>query len=274
MKPVASTMLPWAALAALVAPASAAEVVLPAVQTGGFYASGGAQNLPSFQNYFVGYGTSPGLPRTPERRSFFVFDLPPVPGAVVTSATLTLRLPFGGLIYGKGPGTPGVDDPIPSDPTETFALGLLPVSPAVVLSPSLTLAEGMTLFALMDDLPAATPTVFMPGTVLPDPGDGGGAVVKIALDGAGLAAVNAGPGLFLLSGWMPSWSEDLRLSPTPPPLYFEASELIFGLTDVHLMPGVLNPTLELTLSAVPELPSWALWCIGAALLACRRQPRG
>jgi hypothetical protein len=273
MKPVPSSWLLSVALAALAGPASAADLVLPAVQTGGFYASGAAQNLPAFQNYFVGYGTSPGLPRTPERRSFFVFDLPPIPGAVVSSATLTLRLPFGGLIYGKGPGTPGVDDPIPSDSSETFAVGLLPVSPAVVLSPSLTLAEGMTLFALMDDLPAAPPTVFTPGTVLIDPGDGGGAVISIALDGTGLAAINAGPGLLLLSGWMPSWSEDFRLSPTPPPLYFESSELIFGLTDVHVMPGVLNPTLELTLAAVPELPSWVLGCCGAVLLRCRRQRR-
>src|SRR5688572_24622551 len=53
----------------------AAVVSIDALQTGGFYADGSADNTPGFQNYFVGYGTTPGFGRTPERRSFFWFSL-------------------------------------------------------------------------------------------------------------------------------------------------------------------------------------------------------
>lgn len=160
------------------------------------------------------------------------------------------------------------------DPTETFELGLLPVSAAILLSPTLTLAEGAVLFEMMNDISVASPTAFAPDKVLPDPGDGGPPIVKIMLDAGGLGAINAFAGSKLvLSGWMSSWSEDLRLDPAPPPLYFESSELIFGLTDVHAL-MILNPKLELTLAPVPELSTWALWCLGAAFLKLRCSSKG
>lgn len=248
---------------------SAAGVDLPLVQTGGFFASGVLNNSPTFQNYFVGYGTSPGLPRTDERRSFFVFDVPAFPSdTAITGAVLKLRLPFGGLIFGKGPGDP-LAGPVPSDLTETFALGVVGVPSSVVLSPTLPVAAAVALFAAMDDVMVAAPTVFT-GAGLPPPPDGGPPVVTIVLDGLGLGALEAARGsTVVLTGWMPSWSYDDRLSPTPPPLYFEASELIFGLTDVHVL-AILTPVLTLTLSPVPEPPAPALWIAGLALLAAWR----
>jgi hypothetical protein len=257
-------------VAALLLPAGASALSVSAAQSGGIYASGAYQNAPTFQNYFVGYGTTPGLPRTAERRSFFVFDVPALPpGGHYAAATLKLRLPFGGLVFGKGPGTPGVD-PIADDSFESFALGWLDVPSAVVLSPSLGAAEAAVLFGLMAASPVAAPTSFTPGMVLPPSGDGGPPIVSIALDGAGLAALNlkAG-GSIVLSGWMPSWSEDLRLSPSPPPLFFEASELIFGLTDVHVL-AVLTPKLELAVAVVPELPTAGLLMAGLAVVVGRR----
>jgi hypothetical protein len=254
-------------------PSAGLELELVALQSGGFYADGSADNSPSFQNYFVGYGTSPGLPRTPERRSFFVFELPPLPdGMFIGAATLTLRLPFGGLVFGAGPGVPGVDD-IEPDAEEGFALGLLVVPLPVLLSPALTPPEALGVFELIDALPLAAPMIFSPGMVLPDPGDGGPPLVPIVLDDAGLAALHGAAGASIaFGGWMPSWSEDLRLSPSPPPLYLESSELIFGFTDVHLMP-LLAPVLTLSLVAVPEPRALLLALAGVALLGWRARRR-
>lgn len=249
----------------------AAVTDLPMVQTGGIYASGGLNNSPTFQNYFVGYSTSPGLPRTDERRSFFVFDVPAFPAdTAITGAVLKLRLPVGGLIFGEVPGDP-LAGPVPSDATESFALGVVAVPSAVVLSTALSVPAAIALFAAMDDVMVAAPTVFT-GAGLPPAPDGGPPVVTIVLDGTGLSALDAARGgTVVLTGWMPSWSYDERLSPTPPPLYFEASELIFGLTDVHAV-AILTPVLTLTLSPVPEPKQWMLWAGGLALLAaCRRR---
>ncbi len=55
---------------ALPTAAAALSVELASTQVGGFYADGGHDSLAGFQNYFVGYGTSPGSARTAERRAF------------------------------------------------------------------------------------------------------------------------------------------------------------------------------------------------------------
>lgn len=250
----------------------AAEVTLPAVQTGGFYADGGKNNDPAFQNYFVGYGTTPGFPRTAERRSFFHFDLSSLAGAgPLVSATLHLRLPFGGLIFGKGPGDPFAG-PLPSDPSETFALGVVHVPSAIVTSPALTGPEVMLLFSMLDDFAVAAPTVLVDGVPLPEPGDGGPPIVSIALDGLGLAELSARlGGEIVLSGWMPSWSEDFRIGPGGG--LVEGSELMFGLTDVHAL-DLLRPKLTLGFrdaGVVPLPSSAALAAAALALLAWRRR---
>jgi len=259
----------------LAAPCSAQTIELGAVQTGGFYGGGVApDNKPEFQNYFVGYGTSPGKPRTGERRSFFHFDLSTA-GPGIESAALKLRLPFGGLIFGKGPGDPALG-PVPSDPTEAFAVGVTSFSSAMVTSSGLTGAEADAIFDSFDAAPVAAARLFgVGGPPIPPDLDGKGAEIVIPLSAAGIAALNAkAGGDIVLTGWMPSWSLDTRLSPLDPSEFFEASELIFGLTDVHK--GVPKPILELryAAAAVPEPASAALLLAGLPLLArLRRRPR-
>ncbi len=235
--------------------ARADVVVLEPVQVGGFYAGGASpDNLPSFQNYYVGYGSLTGGGRTPERRSFFHFDLSGVSGDVV-SATLELKLIFGGLIFGKGPGTP--PDPIPSDTFEEFQLGGvfdpgLPVSKFT--STMLTPPEITGIFGAMDDAPIASPLGFtMGGPPPPDP-----IVISLGPAGLTLLEMKAG-GDVVLTGWMPTWSFDSRMFMGG---FVEGSELIFGGTDVHLS-HFPKPVLTITTAAVPEVSASVMLGIAA-----------
>lgn len=259
--------------------ALAADVIeLSAAQAGGYYAGSPPDNLAEFQNYFVGYGTSPGSPRTPERRSFFVFDLAPV-DRTIASASLHLTLKFGGLIYGKGPGDPAAG-PVLDDPVEEFVVGVSPFPTALVTSPGVgadpaTVAD---IFASFAATPVSDPFTFSPATpIMTDPLTGD-AEISIPLTAPGIAALNAASGVsgkIVLTGWMPTWSPDARTAPGDPAKLFEGSELIFGFSDVHsgLVPA---PVLELTLAPVPEPAVWVsmlagLFAVGAA---ARRRPRG
>jgi hypothetical protein len=80
-----------------------------------------------------------------------------------------------------------------------------------------------------------------------------------------LTAAAGGP--IVLTGWMPSWTEDFRVGGMPPSLV-EGSELIWGLTDVHKA-DFPEPTLTIITAAVdaavPEASSWAVWVVGAAV---------
>jgi hypothetical protein len=226
------------------------------VQVGGFYAGGATpDNSPTFQNYYVGYGSLTGGGRTPERRSFFHFSLPGLSGDVV-SATLTLKLVIpGGLKFGKGPGDPA--GPLPDDPFEEFQLGATFFPPSMVTSPTLTFPEITAIFSSFDDAPMAAPYAF----------GGGGAMetVEISLSAPGLTLLETfAGGDVVLTGWMPTWSFDSRIVPgSMPPMFAEGSELIFGLTDVSS--GFAKPVLTIT-TAVPE--AGAAWLLGAAALSC------
>ncbi len=221
-----------------------AEIVeVDVFQTGGFYDGGFVDNSPTFQNYFVGYGTSPGTARTPQRRSFFWFKLDTIPDGGIVSATLSLELPFGGLIFGLGPGTP--PPPPPPDPFEEFSLCAVPFSGEAVTDPTLTLAEADAMFEAFNDVPIADPAVFILDGPPPPP------VIEISIGALGLSFLNARPlPEFVLTGWMPTWSEDLRPGVGGAP-FLEASELIFGLTDVHTG-AVAKPKLTLDITPVPE----------------------
>lgn len=240
--------------------ASAGVVVLDALQTGGFFDTGlGPSNSPTFQNYFVGYGTTPGFERTPERRSFFWFSLPHLSGEIV-SASLHLELPFGGLIFGKGPGDPLSGAFIPSDPVEIFRLSATMVPADIVTSTSLTAAEAKFVFDSFAGPEVAAPVEFHLGGTPPAP------VIEIPFNSLGLSILKStSGGDLVLTGSMPSWSEDSRLAPPgAPTTFFEASELIFGLTDVHTG-AVAKPKLTIVTRAVPEPTGIAMI---AALVSC------
>lgn len=250
-----------------VASTSAADVyTLEPLQVGGFYAGGATpDNSPAFQNYYVGYGSLAGGGRTPERRSFFHFDLSSVSGDIV-SATLELKLVMpGGLKFGKGPGDPAMG-PVPDDPVEDFQLGGIfdPGLPSSkITSPSLTFAEITGIFGALDDAPVAAPYSFVMGS--PPPSES--IVISLTAPGLTLLEMKAGSDV-VLTGWMPTWSFDPRMFMGD---FVEGSELIFGFTDVSA--GFPKPVLTIT-TAIPETTAASMLAVAAALIAgCRFLPR-
>lgn len=275
-----------AALATLTS-ASAETLTIEALQSGGFTATS-AENLPSFQNYFVGSASvagGGGKVKTGERRSFFVFVLPDVPGTV-TGATLTLQLvgkPFDpdpvGLSRGLGPGDfPDVCAPYPSvevckaaieDPVEEFALGIATVPSEFVLDPSLSPAEVLAVWGALKSVPVADPVFFPKGEIYPDE-----AFLPISIPLAEPAlteiATHAGGGTVVLSGWMPSFTPDERV--VPGGVFFEGSEAIFMFSDVH-KEVFAPPTLEIVYLPVPEPRTWLLFSLGLVALLSGRWHR-
>ena len=143
-------------LAVLAFNATASEsLVVESTWVGGLFAAGAKMNDFAHQNYCVGYGTTPGFPRTAERRSFFWFDIPEFEGTVL-SATVTLKLvTTTSLIFGLGPGTP----PGPEH-EETFMMGAIPTSPFSLVEPGLPPSMVSSIFSTMDGTPVADLTVF------------------------------------------------------------------------------------------------------------------
>ena len=242
--------LPSSLLASLLAllppPTMAVTVELPSTQVGGFYADGGHDNLAGFQNYFVGYATTPGSPRTAERRSFFVFDLSGLAGPV-SAASFSLTMPAFGVIG--------------DEPSELFVLSASPVPGAALLDPVVTPGVAAAIFGSL-----GTGTLVAPELGIDVGAPPSGLVLTMALNAVGLAAVNAPHpgGLLVLGGRMASWSFD------PDPLH-EPHELLFGHSDVVFFgtPMVAKPIL--TVTVVPEPAGWALLLAGLALLLAWRR---
>jgi len=179
---------------------------------------------------------------------------------------------FGGLVFGKGPGDPEPGS-VHSDSMEMFQLGMTGIPADMVVSGSLTPEEVAGIFDSLDDMPIAAPYVFMEGAPLPEPPDGKGFEVVIPLDGMGIGALTAAVGgKLVLTGWMPSWSEDARKLPGAAK-YFEASELIFGHSNV-VPDGYPKPLLSIVYAPVPEPGSYAYFAAGLGLLGLlvRRRP--
>lgn len=236
-------------------------------QTGGLYADGTADNDASFQNYFVGYGTSSGSPRTPERRSFFIFDLSGISETILL-ADLSLELTVGGVIFGKDPSD--LDDG--EDDEEIFELSSTPFTSAEILAmpPAAPPFDAGDIFSTFGtpgagdpgigfSEPLADPFVFdKSGSIVP-----GELIISLNADGIAYLNDNLG-GIVVLTGKMASWSEQ--------PEGEEPSELLFGLTDVVAdgsPTGFPIPTLDIT--TVPEPNSIILMLTAGVLLIARRQ---
>jgi hypothetical protein len=226
--------------------AVAKTVAVASTQVGGFYADGTKDNFEGFQNYFVGYGTTPGFARTSERRSFFVFDLGAITGSI-TAATFSLTMPFEGVVG--------------DEPSETFVLSASPVPAATVLATALPPPAAMMVFGSLGTGALVAPELGI--DVGAPPYD---MVLTMSLNEIGLAALNIRPpgGMVVLGGRMASWSFD------PDPMH-EPDELLFGHSDVVFFgtPIVAKPML--TMTVVPEPSAWLLMLSGlAALLSGRR----
>lgn len=257
-------------------PAQAATVSVIATQSGGFGETAAA-NLPSMQNYFVGYASisgAGGKARTEERRSFFVFDIPVLAGPI-TSATLTLELSEFGLARGLGPGAfPGVCAGFPSveeckkgieDPVEEFALGVTDMPSGLVLDPGLSPAMIKSVWEGLVATPAAAPVLFEKGKTPPPGSKPGFFSVEIPLTAAGLLGIETHVGGSLVfTGWMPTWSYDERK--VPGDIFFEGSEAIFMFSDV-LSAKFAPPTLEIVYAPIPEPIAAALLMSGLVVLA-------
>ena len=247
-----------AAWLGLAMPALGTVFTSTSLQVGGFYEGGGKNNDPSFQNYYVGYGTSAGPhSRTLERRSFFWFHVPMLDGPIV-DATLTLKMLVStSLIFGI------TADPAVHDTTEESQLGFTMAPKDVVIDPTITEPTASAIFDSLDDHPIADPYAFSMDEMYAFP-----FAVIVHLNSDGIAWLKAHEGGdVVLSGWMPSWSYDDRMDDTGE--WLEEDELLFGFSDV----GSLVPFPELTISTepVPEPTTLALAaCAGLALLRRRK----
>lgn len=256
-----------ALLAACGAVACASHAAIISVESkwvGGLFAEGAKMNDFAHQNYFVGYGTTPGFGRTAERRSFFWYDIPEFDGDVL-SVTLELKLMFStSLIFGLDPVDPSV-----KDPKESFALGFSPLGPGMFIDPGLTAPEVIGLFGTMDDMKVAPDTDFLSSVPIGLP-----ATVVIPFDDFGKGVVDgATGGPLVLTGWMPTWSHDSRLDGSGG--FLEGSELIFGFSDVTGPSGGLvpKPVLTIEYAPVPEPASILALGAGVAALVKRRRKK-
>lgn len=206
------------------------------IQVGGFYDTGGIDNLPSHQNYYVGYGTVGGV-RSTERRSFFWYHIPSFSGDVVDVTIRLKMLVTTSLVFGISPGDPTVHDTI-----EKFQLGATSLPASVMTDPTLTPTAADAVFDVMDDFPIAPTYDFVAGSIPSVP-----FAVEIHLGAAGLGLVSGHRGAdVVFTGWMPTWSYDARTDGMGH--WLEGDELLFGFSDI---PGLV-PAPELTIYTVPE----------------------
>lgn len=226
---------------------------IDAFQVGGFYASAPPDNAVFFQNYFVGHGTV-ATTTSPERRSFFLFDVPPLlPGEVIVDTTLSIYLP--------------TEFSVPANFTggiEVFLATSTPVPAEVILDPAFYAVPPEDIFATFGDGVPYGDLVF----TLADPPTGPfplEMVMPLSPDAVDDITASAG-GSFVISGKMESYD------PAPGAL----DEIIFSLSDV-VTGGVKTdlpyPFLSITTAFVPEPNSFALALMGIAFSALARRRR-
>ncbi|MFN8221575.1 MAG: PEP-CTERM sorting domain-containing protein [Fimbriimonadales bacterium] len=226
------------------------------LQVGGFYDTGGLDNHIEHQNYYVGYGTVGGV-RSTERRSFFWYHIPEFSGPVLDVSIKLKMLVTTSLIFGISPG-----DPMVHDTLETFRLGATPIDPLTIVDPDLTPTEADAIFETFDDHPIAPAKDFIAGSIPDFP-----FAVEIHLDDVGKGLVSSHRGAdVVFTGWMPTWSEDLRTDGMGH--FLEGDELLFGFSDIpHLVPA---PELTIV-TPVPEPCTLVAMALGVGFVSRKRR---
>jgi hypothetical protein len=207
--------------------ADAATIVIPAT-TSGWY-SGSSSSGQSNENYLVGM-------RGAEYRNFFVFDLTSLANETVVSATLRLWNPI------ADPPDQYYDGFESVDPTETYEVVEVTTPAAALLLGSVLATQ---VYQDLGDGTAYGSRVFSAAD--------NGTNVEIALDAAGVAAIDGAVGLFAIGGHLTT----LQASP------FDL-ETVFGGTDATSL-------RELVIETVPEPATGALMAIGLISIALRQR---
>ena len=241
---------------ALIAGASHAGVIeVDAFHTGGFYGlddmgmpAATPDNDMTFQNYFMGRTTVSGF-TTPERRSFFAFDMSGVVpmGEEIVSMSLVLENVFGGVLANFSGGSE----------TAVFT------------------STGFGYDAIADPMGSSTPPIAIFdsfgtgdffGDIVFDAGGPPDGPVEVVLSPDAIAAAMAS-GMsgeeFVISGALATYDPD----PMAP------FEFVFGLTDVVVggMPtGFPVPKLVIETAPVPS-PSGVLVLGGLGIVGARRR---
>jgi len=248
--------------------ASTAAFDLDATQVGGYFADGSADNdAVVFQNYYVGYSTSSSVE---ERRNFFIFDLSTVT-APVSSASLSLTLKFGGMIFGVADYGPSPFDS-PTFEVEDFNLsGEASSAYPLISDPFIDSSTAMGYFDTFGDPGSSIGGIGFDPDVPAPPGE-----IVIDLGTAGVDLINANlGGEIVITGRMLDVSPLLPADPDGGgPVEGEMSEIMWGFTDVFGGPSVTDMPF-LTLETVPEPSVFALLSgllsLGVALN--RRRPK-
>lgn len=284
---------------AVVAPVSAIDIEVDTSmgggQVGGFYgpydpgiddppvgypSTLAPDNLPTFQNYYMGRTTLGPLgssPSTPERRAFFMFDmtgvLASVPaGHTISGLSIDLTLtPGGSAVLANFSG--GV---------ESVEFSSTPFTEMEILDP---VGEGVSTDAIWGSFGTSTPygsfdiSGTPPSGGSPASADG---VMTLPPDTYTIdlmggipdveTAIGAG-GIFIVSARLSSFDPDVIGPGTPPAV--DPYEYVFGITDVVPMSGGSPsvPAPILTISTIPEPSSVLLITIFGSLLFMARRSR-
>jgi len=235
--------------------ASAGVIEVDSFHTGGFYGLDGMgmptatpDNDMSFQNYFMGHSTISGF-TTPERRSFFSFDMTgAVPdGEEIVSMSLVLENVFGGTIANSTGGFEVVEFTSTSSAYDEIADpdGAM-VSPIEIFDSFGTGAfYGDVVFDMDGPLPGPVESMLSPDAIAD------------AFDAMMFDEV------FMISGALATYD------PEPDAMF----EFAFGLTDVVVdstPTGFPVPKLVITTAPIPA-PSSLLVLSGLGLVTTRRR---
>ncbi len=225
-----------ALLLTLASASQALTITLDAVDSGWFDQTGA--HTASNQNYAVGYDGAGEL------RNFFVFDVSSLPlTETVLSVTLRVWNPAAGVPTPAW--TDGYDSP---DATETYELHEVLLLPA---APPVDQVGNLLAFNDLGDGP-----VF--GSHAASAADNG-TLVDILLNAAGVAAVDAAVGNFVLGGLLTTLAASGL-----------TEEVFFGNTDP---PGVGPSTRQLIVVLTPEPGTAALLGLGLIAITSARQRR-